>query len=297
MYARSGDRARERIDARRRRAAASRAEPRSATLPVRPASTSRRRAPRRLPRAARDRRRPTDAASRFDTPRKPATNAVLRALVELASASPSCSMRPSFMTAIASAIVIASSWSCVTWTNVMPTSCWIRFSSSCICLAQLQVERAERLVEQQHARLVDERPRERDPLLLAAGELARLALAEPVRARRARASRRPARSSSSPRTPCGAARTRRSRRSSGAGRARSDWNTVLTSRLYGGRPVTSRSPSWIRAGRRLLEAADHAQRRRLAAAGRPEQREELPRSDLERRGASTATTSSKRFVS
>ena len=42
-------------------------------------------------------------------------------------------------------------------------------------LAQLQVERAERLVEQQHLRPVDERPRERDPLLLAAGQLARLA--------------------------------------------------------------------------------------------------------------------------
>jgi len=37
--------------------------------------------------------------------------------------------------------------------------------------AQLAVERAERLVEQQHARLADEGPRERDPLRLAAGEL------------------------------------------------------------------------------------------------------------------------------
>ena len=42
------------------------------------------------------------------------------------------------MTAIVSAIVIASSWSCVTCTNVMPTSCWIRFSSSCICLRSLR---------------------------------------------------------------------------------------------------------------------------------------------------------------
>ena len=41
-------------------------------------------------------------------------------------------------------------------------------------LAQLQVERAQRLVEEQHLRPVDERPRERDPLLLAAGELSRL---------------------------------------------------------------------------------------------------------------------------
>src|SRR6266496_2415310 len=38
------------------------------------------------------------------------------------------------MIAIRSAIVIASSWSCVTWTKVMPTSCWIAFISSCICL-------------------------------------------------------------------------------------------------------------------------------------------------------------------
>ena len=42
-------------------------------------------------------------------------------------------------------------------------------------LAELEVERAERLVEQQHARVVHERARERDALLLAAGELLRLA--------------------------------------------------------------------------------------------------------------------------
>ena len=40
-------------------------------------------------------------------------------------------------------------------------------------LAQLHVQRTERLVEQQRGRAVDERPRERDPLLLAARELAR----------------------------------------------------------------------------------------------------------------------------
>ena len=42
-------------------------------------------------------------------------------------------------------------------------------------LPQLQVERAERLVEEEHARMVDECAGERDALLLAAGELARLA--------------------------------------------------------------------------------------------------------------------------
>ena len=45
-------------------------------------------------------------------------------------------------------------------------------------LAELEVERAERLVEQEHARVVDERAPERDALLLAAGELLRLALRE-----------------------------------------------------------------------------------------------------------------------
>ena len=43
-------------------------------------------------------------------------------------------------------------------------------------LAQLQVERAERLVEQQHARLVDERAGDGDALLLTAGELGHVAV-------------------------------------------------------------------------------------------------------------------------
>ena len=42
-------------------------------------------------------------------------------------------------------------------------------------LAHLGVERAERLVEQQHLRLGRERPRQRDALPLAAGELRRVA--------------------------------------------------------------------------------------------------------------------------
>src|SRR5207244_13163818 len=45
-------------------------------------------------------------------------------------------------------------------------------------LAELQVERTERLVEQKHARRVDERPRKCHALLLAARDLARLAAVE-----------------------------------------------------------------------------------------------------------------------
>ena len=80
------------------------------------------------------------------------------------------------MTAMRSDIVSASSWSCVTYTNVIPTSRWMPLQLDLEALAQLQVERAERLVEQQHRGLVDQRARQRDALLLAARELARLAL-------------------------------------------------------------------------------------------------------------------------
>ena len=60
--------------------------------------------------------------------------------------------------------------------KVMPTSLLDRLELDLHLLAQLQVERAERLVEEQHARPVDERARQRDALPLAAGELAGLAL-------------------------------------------------------------------------------------------------------------------------
>ena len=54
----------------------------------------------------------------------------------------------------------------------MPTSLLERAQLVLHLLAQLEVERAERLVEQQHARAVDERAGERHALALAAGELA-----------------------------------------------------------------------------------------------------------------------------
>ena len=71
-------------------------------------------------------------------------------------------------------------------------------------LAELEVERAERLVEQQHLRLVDDRAGERDALPLAAGELHRPPAAEVRRAARGRARARPA----SRRSPRATLRTR-----------------------------------------------------------------------------------------
>ena len=78
----------------------------------------------------------------------------------------------------------ASPWSWVTNTNVMPTSRWMRLQLDLHLLAQLEVEGAERLVEEQHLGAVDERPGEGDALALAAAELVRLAVAEPRQAHR-----------------------------------------------------------------------------------------------------------------
>ena len=57
-------------------------------------------------------------------------------------------------------------------------------------VADARVERRERLVEQQHGRLDRQRAGDRDALLLAAGELVRVAVAGVVRGRPARAARR-----------------------------------------------------------------------------------------------------------
>ncbi len=46
--------------------------------------------------------------------------------------------------------------------------------------AQLEIERSQRLVEQQHLRLIDECPRKRDALLLPTGELRRPPIFEPA---------------------------------------------------------------------------------------------------------------------
>ena len=53
-------------------------------------------------------------------------------------ARPAARSRPLFITAMVSAIVMASSWSWVTCTKVMPTSVWIRLSSICICRRSLR---------------------------------------------------------------------------------------------------------------------------------------------------------------
>ena len=117
----------------------------------------------------------TLATMRLDLPRKLATNVVF-GFSYSSVGEPICSTRPEFITAMVSAMVMASSWSWVTCTKVRPTSVWIRFELDLHLAAQLEVERAEPAdVEQQHLRVVDQRAGQGDALLLPAGQLRRLA--------------------------------------------------------------------------------------------------------------------------
>ena len=84
------------------------------------------------------------------------------------------------MSAIRSATSIASSWSCVTITVVVVHLVVQAAQPDAQLLADARVERAERLVEQQHLRLDGERAGERHALPLAAGELRRVAVGEAV---------------------------------------------------------------------------------------------------------------------
>ena len=147
-------------------------------------------------------------------------------------------------------------------------------------LAQLQVERAERLVEQQHRGQVDERARERDALALAARELARLGLRAVREAHELEHLPHAARDLGL----CDLL----------AAQAEGD---VLEEReMLEERVALEHRVDVAAVGRHvldglaleqdvalvgLLEARDHAQRRRLAAARRAEHREERPLRDVE----------------
>ena len=77
-----------------------------------------------------------------------------------------------------SQIVFASSWSCVTKIVVSAEPLLQVAQLAAHLDAHLGVEIGQRLVEQQHLRLDRDGARERDALLLAAGELRRTAIGE-----------------------------------------------------------------------------------------------------------------------
>ena len=147
-------------------------------------------------------------------------------------------------------------------------------------LAQLGIERRQRLVEQQHRRMRDERPRDGHALLLAAGQLVRIALAE---TREPNVGER----FGDFRADLPARRLRHLERKRDValdGHVRKE-RVALEHRAH--RPVFGRPVGEIlpveqdAASIGQVEARDHAQERRLAASGRPEQREEFPRVDRE----------------
>ena len=145
-------------------------------------------------------------------------------------------------------------------------------------LPELQVERAQRLVEEEDGRLVDEGTRERDPLLLATGELVcpALLVAGEVDLLEDLAGPSPdlaavdATALEAEGDVAGDVEVREQ------GVALEDHvDRALVRRVAGHVAAAKLDP----AGGRQVEAADHPQGRGLAAPGRPEQREELARPD------------------
>ena len=121
------------------------------------------------------------SASRFSArsaPTKSSTNSSPGAISSSAGVAYWATLPPSRMTAIRSPILIASSMSWVTKRTVLRD---LRLQAQELVLQPLavdRVDRAERLVHQHHQRVRGERPGDPDALLLAAGELRRVAVAE-----------------------------------------------------------------------------------------------------------------------
>ena len=148
-------------------------------------------------------------------------------------------------------------------------------------LAQLQVEGAEGLVQEQHGRPIDERTGERHALRLATGDLGGLALLEPGQLDELE-------HLGDPRLDLVAldALAPEAERDVLVDRQVREQRVVLEDRVDV--PLVRRQPRHVlalefdEAGRGLLEPADHPQRRGLAAAGWAEEGEELTVLDVER---------------
>ncbi len=148
-------------------------------------------------------------------------------------------------------------------------------------LAQFHVQRTERLVEQQCRRTIDERASQGDPLLLPPRQLARAPALQPLELHDAEDRK----------DPLAVLGTRHLLHLQPEGdvvvdRHVGEERVLLEDHVH--RPAVRRHPGHVLALEqhaalvRHLEACDHAERRRLPAATRPEQREELAFPDGER---------------
>ena len=184
------------------------------------------------------------------------------------------------MTTSRSAIVRASSWSCVTMTVVSPSFSLQFADLDAHLLPQLGIEVGQRLVEQQHVGAEDERTRQRHPLLLAAGELARQPLAQMLEADE----------------PQGLGDAAGHLRGLDLAHLQPEGDVLRHRQMREERVALKHQAGVALPGRqsrdvaiaethrpraRLDEARHDAQRRRLAAAGRAEQHHELPVGDVE----------------
>ena len=166
----------------------------------------------------------------------------------------------------------------VTWTS----SCRRRSQRRSSC--RTGVERAERLVEQQHARLDRKRAGERDALALPAGKLVRKAVGEPIELHELQQRIDLARY----RHIVQALATRTHAQAEGdvlenghVAEQRvvlEDEAHLALARVHAGRIVAVKGDG---AGIRRLKPGDDAQQRRLAGARRPEQRQQLAGFDPE----------------
>ena len=200
--------------------------------------------------------------------------------VAIVSGSAICWMRASFMTTIRSAIESASSWLCVTWMNISPSWRWRFLSSTRIRSCRSRSRSPSGSSSSSAFGLRDEHPRERDALLLPAGELAGLAVGERVEADHLERLHRlpaalvlPDAVHLQPELDVLEHRSVRKQRE------------VLEDRRRG--PLVRRqrderlAVEQDVAARRELVAADHPERRRLAAPGRAEQHDVLAVVDVQ----------------
>ena len=203
--------------------------------------------------------------------------------VDLPRACPTCSMRPSCMTATRSPTASASSWSCVTSTAVGARR---RSSAATVSLRTSSRSprrgwRTARPAGAAGARC--EGAGQRDALLLPARELVRVAAPRARPGRRARAARRRRRCRSRPRRRAG--RRPRCRRPAGAGTARRPGRRRPTRRSSGGThlpsPLTTRPPTSTTPSSGCCRPASSAEQCRLAAPAGPDEREVLARGDRE----------------
>ncbi len=172
------------------------------------------------------------------------------------------------------------SWSWVTKTVVMPRRSWMRRISSRSCTRTF-ASSAESGSSRRRTRGVrDERAGERDPLLLPAGELVREAVGEVAESTSSRASGRPARglglAHAAPTQAESGVLQRAQVREEGV-RLEDHPDVPLVRRNIGHVPPAEQDC----AACGVLEPGEHAQRGRLAAAGRSEQGDELAGRDVD----------------